>query len=312
MKNNDFYGKCVIVGFAAFTLVASGTTGTTAANTGVTDTSGYNTLGEAHADKLTFSARAPGVSITENKTLVLDSTGEPVNVTKNAAGNYDILWKGKTYALTRFESSGAKATYTFKVSDTETIVLASLSEAFAGFIDYNHAELVMLANVDAATADKKPTNGTELGFVSLGIKTEMPPTDKSVTYKGGATAFIMDNDVDGFSKVYGGEDNYNGDLTLVADFSTNKISGSISGLNKGVDADIDVPGSIAINSGSIVESGYSATLTGDAAINGYFGDTIVGGLSGNVYGADADETSGTFYISTDKYSGIGGYIAKER
>jgi hypothetical protein len=141
----------------------------------------------------------------------------------------------------------------------------------------------------------------------------------TATYSGRAGILIRDAN-QGWQGFNG---NLNGDLDLVANFGSGKVSGSISnlflelGAGQTTTSTSDPAGSILLDEAAIQKNAFAGSLSPDAVLSA--SDPAVatfaagGTYSGAFYGPNAEEVGGTMNFDADvdgtRYLGIGNFVA---
>lgn len=255
------------------------------------------TLNEAHAKYKKFDGTANTIYHTLHGDMKLSYGKHSVRIKKNSLGGYDAVIGGRNYEFTAADWNAANNQYEKQISRTEKVVFTTSQAASGRRFAYRYTDLFFTGR-----------NKTSTGFVSLqygnfGIKTQEMPKENNALLYGRATALISPRE---------DKSSYNsltGKIALSANFSTNKISGKITGIRDAASRKI-YPGQLNIKNGAITLNNYKASLSGSQSFNNSIGGTVNGDLQGSFYGPDASETSGTFTLSTPSKVGIGAFLAK--
>lgn len=283
--------KALVCSAAIATLIGSGTTGGS-------DGSSLQTLSQAHANHTTLSGKANTIYYSPSTGVAIDSNSKTISIMANNSGGYDASINGVSYTFSPSEWDATNKQYVKYITPTNALVFTTAKEASGGAFAYKYTDLVVAGEFNTAT------NYSGAGFGTYGIKTEAMPAANSVTLSGKATAFVSARNNTSLNNALVGN------ITLNANFSTSKISGSITNISDVLTANT-YPGQLNIEDSAITHNTYQANITGSTAFNNSIGEAATGKLDGGFYGPDAAETSGTFTLSTPNYVGIGGYIAKK-
>jgi hypothetical protein len=167
------------------------------------------------------------------------------------------------------------------------------------------------------TADCQPVYAGTLAGGAAGVsQTTTMPTTGSATYTGGAAGYVV-QPVATNSNNAGG---FYGTSSLAANFATNAITGSITGIQV---YSVNNSEEGATPLGSMNDIGLSATISGStysgtANVTGSGGTAFnitgaTGSLSGAFYGPAAAETAGVFFLSggANSTSVLGSFGAKQ-
>lgn len=285
----DLLIKLSVAGFSAATLVASGVT---TGSTGSGDAP-FQTLPQAHAANKTFSGDANGAYYSPSTGIQFVADSSKFSIVANSSGGFDAVLDGENFSFSSADYDSSLGSYVKKLTSTRTVALAVSLDS----IKYKYAGLL------GAEFENTATGYRSIGFANYGIETISMPSTSSALFTGDATMIIGD-------KTTGLLYSYKGDVSLTANFSTNKVGGNILNLTNTVDA-TKIPGQLNIEDGNITHNEYVANLNGSTTLNSYFNTTITGKLQGGFYGPNADETAGKFTLSTPNSVTIGAFVAKQ-
>lgn len=286
---NIFTATALLVG-CTITILGSGAETTTQAD--------FLSLKQAQAKNKIFSGESNAFVFSASNGLSLGDDKQVFSIQKNSTGGYDATLNGEEFSFTGQEWDAAGKQYIKHVSDDETVIFWTIQEITGSESAYKYVDLIFAADNNTAT------KVVSAGFGVYGVKTETPPTDKTTLLTGKAVAFIANRSNASFNNVL------TGDMSLTANFSTNKITGSIASITDSVSSTV-IPGQINIEDGVVTHNSYNAKLSGSNTLNTYFGEAIRGKLQGGFYGENAEETGGKFTIASPNYIGVGGYTAKQ-
>lgn len=315
--------KIGLIGFAAISLVASGaTTGGTVTGgttTGGTTTGGTTTSGsDLFSSKTSYTADAQSgynhVNLGGTSSVLAKDAG--FKISKNSGGGYDVLSGGKTISFTSADAStstnsdGLSVTGYVNINDPLNISTFTLTSDIAiksGETGYKYSDTYVLSTTKIDITD--PTGiSTDYKFGAFGQLTATMPSSNSVTYNGTAGVSVVDNR-------NGNLHVSEGALQLVADFSTSKLSGSLSGLKGNIVSKLaavtvsNPTGSFAI-SGDVGGSNFTANLVGDAELNAHYNETMTGVMDGAFFGPSADEIAGGITYDNANMKGASSFRAK--
>ncbi|MBL1241056.1 MAG: transferrin-binding protein-like solute binding protein [OCS116 cluster bacterium] len=322
--------KIGLIGFAAISLAACGvTTGggttTTGGTTGGGTTTGGTTGGGTTGGSSLFSSKSSYVADAQSgynhvnlggtsSILPKDAT---FKISKNSDGGYDVLSGGKTITFTSADANTSKnsdgLSVTGYVNKTDplnisTFTLTSDIELKSGQTGYKYSDTYVLSTTKIDISNPTGIN-TDYKFGAFGENTASMPSSNTVTYNGTAGVSVVDNR-DG--NLHTSE----GALKLVADFATNKVTGSLSALKGNIVSKLSAvtvsnpAGSFAI-SGDVGSSKFTANLVGDAALNAHFNETMNGVMDGAFFGPAADEIAGGITYDNTNLKGASSFRAKK-
>lgn len=292
--------KLVTLGFLATALSGCGLEALLA---GLEDGGVTEKLSEKHASKTKMTGRMAGLMI-DGATSKNKLTQADMQVTANDKGGYDIVLEGETFSFTSAGYSQAKRSFTktVNVAGGQKSMTLTLASSQPGCCDY--ADVVTFISQNSASKDGLQINGI------YGVKTEKMPTTATATYNGEFLFSGMNKNTRAALSELG-----TGKINMTADFASNKVSGNISELKtaafSNVNAGTKTIGGMSIDNGSISAGGFKADLTGDAAMNNYYGQTTNGKLVGDFYGPNALEAGGVMTVENATKIGYGAFVAKQ-
>lgn len=277
--------KLGVVGLSAATLLASGTTGASNGSS--------QSLSQALTSGKTFTGSANGGYYSPATGVQFASGSPKFSIKSNSNGGFDTVLDGESYTFSAADYNSSLLSYVKKISATRTVALAVSPIGDK----YKYAGLLGAELIDTAISYQS------VGFAGYGVQTETTPTAASVSLNGEASMIIADKTT---KVLYA----YRGDIGLLANFSTNKISGSIYNLANTVDA-TKVPGQLNLVNGKITHNVFDADLSASSNMEAYLNTSISGKLQGGFYGPNAAETAGIFSLSTTNSATVGAFIAKQ-
>lgn len=260
------------------------------------------TVTQNHASKVKMTGKMAGIS-TNGRLGTNGVVQGDFEIVANAAGGFELDFDGTKFEFTSDGYSTAKKSYTrtTNVAGGLKYTTLTLGASQAGCCDDTDGVTLLMQN--NANGDLLLANGI------YGIKTETMPTGSTQTYTG---EFIFS----GMNKktVAALSELGTGQISLKANFITQTISGNITDLKttafSATDTGTKTIGGMSIDNGSISSSGFSADLTGDAAMNTYYGQTTNGKLAGDFYGSGAKEIGGVMTLENTTKIGYGAFVAK--
>ena len=260
------------------------------------------TVTENHASKVKMKGRMAGISTNglQAKNKIVQGDFE---IVANAAGGYDLDFNGTTFSFTSDGYSTAKKSYTrtSNVAGGLKYTTLTLGSSQPGCCD--NADGATLIMLNSGNKDSLMAGGI------YGVKTENMPSGSTTTYNADFVFSGMNkNTVAALSELGTGK------ISLKANFITQKVSGNITELKttafSATDTGTKTIGGMSIDNGSITANGFNADLTGDDAMNTYYGQVTNGKLVGDFYGSGAKEAGGVMTLENTTKIGYGSFIAK--
>ncbi len=231
-------------------------------------------------------------------TTAFTTSGGVVNVMGGGSNAY-------TTSATKLGKTGVIAGDYSIVSSTDPAITTASSgsfESYTAVVGLQYAGFgVWSLNPCAVNASCTPVYAGTIAGGQPGVsETAVMPTTGTATYSGGAVGYVVQPAA--INSNNAGQ--FYGDVNLTANFATNALSGSITGINA---YSVNNGGSGQTLLGTINSIGLNATISGsayagNATVTGSAGTAFdISGATGNVagafYGPAANETSGVFYMT---------------
>ena len=229
-------------------------------------------------------------------------SGSTVRITTDASGIITDLTIGTNTANVGFNKGdqpfGTPGTAIPSNAEVLRELTAGLQEIFSGgagsygfaFVDLSYSMYGAWAINDSNTG----SNG-RFGAIAFGVQTQPSsmPTGGSATYNGQALG-VGATGTSAFA--------FTGDAQVVANFAGNSVTTAFSNLVTR-DVNTNALGSLPTLSGidSITGNAYSVSISGGG---------FIGGVDGNFYGPNAEETAGVFLAEDGITTVIGSYGAR--